>query len=124
MAHFAKVENGIVTEVIVAEQEFIDSGRVGDPSLWYKTSYNTRRGVYYTPNTSDPDPDQSKAFRKIYAAIGFTYDSERDAFIQPKDHNGWVLDEDSCTWKAPKPIPDPEKLYYWDDEALDWVLIM
>jgi hypothetical protein len=111
MSHFAKVESGVVTQVIVAEQEFIDTGLVGDPASWFQTSYNTQAGVH---------PD-GRPFRKNYAGIGYTYDSVRDAFIPPKNYASWVLNEDSCTWQAPVPYPDDGKMYRWDEDTLAWV---
>jgi len=91
MSHFAKVENGIVTKVIVAEQDFIDSGVVGDPADWIQTSYNTRDGVHILGGTP---------LRKNYASKGYSYDSVRDAFIPPKPIEGnWILNEDTCQWE-------------------------
>jgi hypothetical protein len=125
MAHFAKVENGIVTSVIVAEQDFINSGAVGDPSSWVQTSYNTRGGVHYDPNTGQPDG--GVALRKNYAGIGYTYDSVRDAFYGPKPYDSWVLNETTCYWEAPVPMPadagtgEPPKRYVWSEEVVDWV---
>jgi hypothetical protein len=101
MAHFAKLNNNIVTEVIVAEQDFINSGAVGDSFLWVQTSYNNN-------------------FRKNYAGIGFTYDSTRDAFIAPQPYNSWTLNEDTCQWQAPVTYPDDGKLYDWDEENTNW----
>jgi len=100
MSHFAKLdENNVVTFVTVGSQE--DDGleeqliaRTGD--VYRQTSYNTRGGVHYTDG--EPSEDQTKAFRKNYAGIGYTYDEERDAFIPPKPEGEWVLDEDSCLW--------------------------
>lgn len=124
MGHYAKVESGIVTEVLVAEQDFIDSGALGEPSLWIKTSYNTRGGIYYTPNTHDIDQDQSKALRKNYAGIGYTYDSDRDAFIPPQPYPSWNLEEESCLWTPPVPYPtDKSTPYYWDEDNQSWVKI-
>ncbi len=125
MTHFAKVENGVVTAVIVADQEFIDSGAVGDPTHWVQTSYNTREGVYYTPNTAAPDPDQTKAFRKNFAGIGFTYDVTRDAFIPPKPFPSWALDEFSCVWKPPMPQPTSHEpiALAWDEALQQWVVV-
>jgi hypothetical protein len=123
MAHFAKVVNRFVEDVIVADQEFINSGVVGDPSLWIQTSYNTRGGVYYTPNTNTPDPNQSKALRKNYAGIGYTYDSVRDAFIPPKPYSSWILNGQSCLWSAPVPMPIDGNLYSWNEETQTWDLI-
>ena len=124
MAHFAKIdENNIVVEVIVAEQGFIDSGAVGDPAQWVQTSYNTRAGVHYSPETGEPD--DGVALRKNYAGIGFNYDNTRDAFIPPQPYASWTLNEDECQWHAPEALPDPEFnedgtlkfRYYWDEES-------
>jgi hypothetical protein len=101
MSHFAHVKDGIVTQVIVAEQDFIDLGVVGNPSEWIQTSYNTRGGVHYNPETGEPSADQTKALRKNYAGIGDTYDPQRDAFIEPQPAEGWVLNEQTCLWEAP-----------------------
>jgi hypothetical protein len=101
MSHFAHVKDGIVTQVIVAEQDFIDLGVVGNPSEWIQTSYNTRGGVHYNPETGEPSADQTKALRKNYAGIGDTYDPQRDAFIEPQPSEGWVLNEQTCLWEAP-----------------------
>jgi hypothetical protein len=119
MAHFAKVENGIVTQVIVIDQETLNTGHWGDPALWVQTSYNTMAGVHKLGGTP---------LRKNYAGIGFTYDKERDAFIPAKPHASWTLDEETCTWKAPSPMPEdaggmPPKVYIWDEETVSWVLV-
>jgi hypothetical protein len=110
MSHFAKVENGIVTQVIVAEQDVIDSGIFGDG--WVQTSYNTHGGVHANGNTP---------LRKNYAGIGYTYDSQRDAFIPPQPFPSWTLVEDTCLWAAPTPIPVDDKFYFWDEITLTWV---
>jgi hypothetical protein len=97
MAHYAKIdEAGVVTQVIVAEQDFINT--LPDAGMWVQTSYNTRGGVHYDPATSEPSADQSKALRFNYAGIGYTYDSARNAFIPPKPHADAVLDEQTCLW--------------------------
>jgi len=101
MSHFAKLNNNIVTEVIVAEQDFINSGLVGDSFNWVQTSYNGN-------------------FRKNYAGIGYTYDSTRDAFIAPQPFNSWALNEDTCQWEAPTPYPDDDKMYTWDEATTNW----
>jgi len=102
MSHFAKINNSnIVTQVIVAEQDFINSGAVGDSFLWVQTSYN-------------------KNFRKNYAGIGYTYDEVRDAFIPPQPYNSWTLNEDTCQWQAPVAIPDDGKDYKWDEATTNW----
>ena len=124
MSHFAKVENGIVTSVIVAEQEFINSGAVGDPSLWIQTSYNTRGGIHYQPNSNLHSEDQSKSLRKNYAGIGFQYDQQRDAFIPPKpvEFPNFILNEETCLWEAPIPYPNDGKLYNWNEQNQTWEL--
>lgn len=125
MAHFAKVENNLVTDVLVVDQSFIDTGELGDPALWYQTSYNTLGGVYYIPNSNPPtpDPDQSKAFRKNYAGIGFTYDSVLDAFIPPQPYPSWLLNTQTCLWEAPVPYPDDGLPYEWNEETQTWDLL-
>jgi hypothetical protein len=94
MAHYAKVEDGIVTQVIVAEADFIATM----PGTWVQTSYNTRGGVHYDPHTGEPSADQSKALRFNYAGIHYSYDAQRDAFIPPKPTDDAVLDEATCLW--------------------------
>ena len=112
MSHFAKIEEGIVTSVIVAEQDFIDT----IDGQWIQTSYNTRGGIHYAPNRGDPDG--GIAIRKNYASIGFMYDSDRDAFIAPKPYDSWSLDESTCLWEAP--VPRPEGDYRWNEETQAW----
>ena len=120
MGHFAKVSNGIVTKVIVAESDFFNNFVDDSPGKWIQTSYNTRGGVHYQPNTNEPSADQSKALRKNYAGIGYTYDSTRDAFIPPQPFNSWTLNEDTCLWESPVPYPTDGKLYRWNEEILNW----
>jgi hypothetical protein len=121
MAHFAKVNNGIVEQVIVAEPEFFDTFVDSSPGQWIQTSYNTRGGVHYNPETGEPSADQSKALRKNYAGIGYSYDATRDAFIPPKPYASWVLDEQTCLWNAPVPYPTDGKRYQWDETTTSWV---
>jgi hypothetical protein len=98
MSHFAKLDsNNIVTEVIVAEQDFINSGAVGDSFLWVQTSYNGN-------------------FRKNFAGVGHTYDKTRDAFIPPQPYPSWTLVEDTCQWNPPITYPDDDKMYTWDED--------
>ena len=118
MAHFAKIENNIVTQVIVAEQDFIDT----QEGTWIQTSYNTRGCVHYQPNSDIPSEDQSKALRKNYAGIGYTYDSTRDAFIPIKPYESWTLNETTCWWEAPTPYPTDGQLYNWNEDTLTWDL--
>jgi len=120
MGHFAKVSNGIVTKVIVAEADFFNNFVDDSPGKWIQTSYNTRGGVHYQPNTNEPSEDQSKALRKNYAGIGYTYDSTRDAFIPPQPFNSWTLNEDTCLWDSPVAYPEDGKLYKWNEEMLNW----
>jgi hypothetical protein len=115
MAHFAKVENGIVVNVIVAEQDVIDSGIFGHG--WVQTSYNTRNGVHYG---QDGQPDGGIALRKNYAGIGYSYDSVRDAFISPQPYPSWTLDEDTCNWNSPTPYPTDGNIYAWDEATTSW----
>jgi hypothetical protein len=121
MSHFAKVMNGVVQQVIVAEIEFFDTFIDTSPGQWVQTSYNTRGGVHYKPNSEIPSEDQSKALRKNYASIGYTYDAVRDAFIPPKPYASWVLDEFSCLWRSPVEKPNDGKLYVWDEPTTSWV---
>lgn len=113
MAHFAQIdENNIVTQVLVIEQDVVNSGLFGDPNSFIQTSYNTHGGVHTLGGTP---------LRKNYAGIGYSYDSTRDAFIPPKPYNSWVLDEDTCQYKAPTPMPNDGKIYNWDETTTSWV---
>jgi hypothetical protein len=125
MSHFAQVIDGVVQQVIVAEQPFIDT--LPDPQNWLQTSYNTYGGIHYKPNTipirSEPSEDQSKALRKNYASVGYTYDVVRDAFIPPKKYESWTLNETTCLWEPPTPMPEDGNTYYWDESTLSWKLL-
>ena len=102
MSHFAEIDkDGIVQRVIVAEQDFINSGKVGDSFNWVQTSYNGN-------------------FRKQFPGIGYTYDKTRDAFIEPKPFASWILDEDTCVWNAPETYPDDGKIYDWNEDTQAW----
>ena len=118
MSHFAKVQSGIVTRVIVAEPDFFRVFVDDSPGEWIQTSYNTRGGVHYG---QDGKPDGGVALRKNYAGIGFTYDRGRDAFIPPQPFPSWVLNEDTCLWDAPVPYPQDGKNYTWGEDALNWI---
>ncbi len=122
MAHYAKVKDGVVVNVIVAEAEFFDTFVDSSPGKWIQTSYNTRNGVHYNPETGQPSADQTKALRKNYAAIGYTYNEQLDAFIPPKPFPSWSLHEDTCNWHAPVPAPNNVELYDWDEVNLVWKL--
>lgn len=125
MAHFALLdENSIVTFVTVGRDE--DDGKEAELSartgqVYKQTSYNTRGGVYYTPNTNEPDPDQSKAFRKNYAGLDYEYRSDIDGFVPPKPYPSWILNETTGLWDAPVPYPNDGKDYIWDEDTQSWV---
>ena len=108
MAHYAKVSNGVVTRVIVAEAEHFNTFVDTEPGKWIQTSYNTKNGVHALGGTP---------LRKNYAGIGYTYDKERDAFIPPKCEESWTLNESTCQWECPLPYPTDGKSYSWDDAA-------
>ena len=114
MAHFAKVENNIVTQVIVAETEFFDTFVDSSPGEWIQTSYNTIGGVHTLGGTP---------LRKNYAGVGFTYDRTKDAFIPPQPFPSWTLDEDTCLWNPPTAHPDDGLQYTWNEENLAWDLV-
>ena len=118
MSHFAKVENGIVTQVIVAEQDFIDAGHAGNPGDWVQTSYNTRGGVHYG---QDGNPDGGLALRFNYAGIGYVYDATADVFYQASPYPSWLLNTADYTWQAPIPHPTDEgKQFAWNEVNQSW----
>jgi hypothetical protein len=112
MSHFAKVNNGIVEQVIVAEPGFFQTFVDTSPGAWIQTSYNTHGGVHTLGGTP---------LRKNYAGIGYTYDAQRDAFIPPKPFASWVLNEDTCLWDAPVAMPTDGKMYQWNEDTQAWV---
>ena len=131
MSHFAKVENGIVTQVLVIEQEQINTGNWGEPNTWFQTSYNTRGNVHYG---EDGNPDGGIAVRGNYAAKGMIYDTENDVFYIQKPYPSWILNKNTWVWEAPvvrpKTIPVtfdsenniiPGKGYTWDESTLSWI---
>ena len=128
MAHYAKVRDGIVLQVIVAEADFFKTFVDTEPGRWIQTSYNTRGGVHYEPNSITPSSDQSKALRKNYAGIGFVYDSDKDAFYEPQPYASWKLNNTTCIWEPPIALPNDGNGYYWDesvyqsDNTKGWVL--
>jgi hypothetical protein len=115
IAHFAKVENGVVAQVIVAEQDVIDTGIFGHG--WVQTSYNTHGGQH----------PEGRPLRKNYAGVGYTYDTQRDAFIPPQPYPSWVISEETCLWSSPVPYPtdvgtaENPKRYSWDEATLAWI---
>ena len=123
MSHFAWVKDGIVQTVVVAEAA-ADLEAISPPhseGQWIQTSYNTRGGVHYRADTHTPSFDQSKALRKNFAGIGFSYDAARDAFIPPQDYPSWVLNPKTCLWDPPVPRPTDGDDYDWDENAQSWV---
>ena len=113
MSHFAEIDqDNIVVRVIVAEQDFINSGAVGDPRQWIQTSYNTQGGQHLLGGT---------ALSKNYAGPGFVYDYERDAFSPPRPYDSWILDEETCLWTAPVARPNDDKFYIWNESDQQWV---
>ena len=113
MGHYAKVVNGVVTQVIVAEANFFDSFIDASPGKWIQTSYNTCAGVHSQGGTP---------LRKNFAGIGFSYDKTRDAFIPPKPYPSWLLNDDTCQWEPPVAYPEGEGLYSWNEETQSWDL--
>jgi len=120
MAHYAKVENTIVTEVIVAEQDFIDS--LPDKEKWVQTSYNTRGGKHYAPNSNTED--DGTPLRYNYAGPGYTYDYGNDAFYSPPPYPSWTLNKTTFTWRPPIDQPNDGKKYRWDESSTSWVEVV
>ena len=111
MANFAKVVNNVVTQVIVAEPEFFDTFVDTSPGQWIQTSYNTHGNQH----------PEGRPLRKNYAGIGFTYDAEKDAFIPPQPYASWILNNDTCLWESPTPMPTDGKDYNWDEAQQQWI---
>jgi hypothetical protein len=113
MSHFAQIDdNNLVTQVIVVEQDVIDTGLFGPKERWIQTSYNTHSGVHQQGGTP---------LRKNYAGIGYSYDLQRDAFIPPKPYQSWTLEENSCQWQAPIPMPTEQgKIFIWNEATQAW----
>ena len=127
MAHYAQLDSdNVVVQVFVGRDDVVEG--IDDWETYYapagytvkQTSYNTRSGVHYNPETGLPSEDQTKALRFNYAGIGFTYDADRDAFIPPKPFESWVLNEESCLWEAPLPYPEDGEAYTWNEETGAW----
>jgi hypothetical protein len=110
MAHWAKVVDGKVVSVIVAEAEFFDTFVDSSPGQWIQTSYNTHGGQH----------PEGRPLRKNYAGIGYTYDAVRDAFIPQQPFASWLLNEDTCLWEAPVAMPADGKAYEWDEATTSW----
>jgi hypothetical protein len=129
MAHYVILDiNNFVINGHVGRNEYDivldNNGIIIDWEKYYnakRTSYNTHGGIHYTNGV--PSLDQSKAFRKNYAGIGYYYDSIRDYFIPPKPFPSWTLNEDTCLWQSPIPYPNDGKMYTWNEEILNWIEI-
>lgn len=118
MSHFAKVLNGTVQQVIVAEPDFFELFVDVSPGTWLQTSYNTRNGVHYGP---DGQPDGGAALRANYAGVGYTYDAANDVFYAPQPFPSWTISAPDWIWKSPVPMPEDGKVYIWDEQTLNWV---
>ena len=114
MSHFAKVCDGKVVQVIVAEQDFFNTFVDTSPGEWIQTSYNTHGGQH----------PEGRPLRGNYAGIGFTYDRENDVFYAPQPFASWTLNTTTWLWEAPTPYPDDGKKYYWDEATLSWVEVI
>jgi hypothetical protein len=110
MSHFAKVVDGKVTQVIVAEQDVIDSGLFGSPSEWIQTSYNTHANQH--PNGTP--------LRGNFAGIGYTYDKVNDVFYSAQPYPSWILNNAIWTWEPPVARPADENHYIWDETIVNW----
>jgi hypothetical protein len=123
MSHFAQVINGIVRQVIVAEQDFI--GTLPDKENWIQTSYNSRSNKHYNGDPSGENSYQIKseqpALRANYASVGHHYDATHDVFYKPQLYPSWVLNQATWQWEAPVPIPDNTNYYHWDETTKSWI---
>ena len=123
MGHYAKVRQGKVIKVIVAEASFFDTFVDDSPGTWIQTSYNTRKGVHYQANSNITSSDQSQALRGNYAGIGYEYDSALDAFFPPKPFTSWNKDTGSYSYEAPVAYPTGDATgsytgsYVWDEDV-------
>jgi hypothetical protein len=118
MAHYAELNHeNVVIRVIPGWDETVKSGMeqlllLETGNIWKRTSYNTQGGKHLLGKTP---------FRKNYAGIGYTYDATRDAFIPPQPFPSWILDEETCFWGAPTPMPEDGQMYTWDEATTSWV---
>jgi len=114
MSHFAKVCDGKVVQVIVAEKEFFDTFVDSSPGAWIQTSYNTYGNQH----------PEGRPLRGNYAGIGYTYDSANDVFYAPQPFASWLLNETTWTWEAPTPMPTDDKIYTWDEAITSWLEVI
>ena len=120
MSHYAKVVDGKVTQVIVAEADFFNTFVDSSPGEWIQTSYNTRGGVHYLPDSDTPSGNPG--LRGNYAGIDYTYDRTNDVFYAPQPFPSWILNQTTWTWEAPTPYPTDGKSYHWDETTKTWIL--
>ena len=113
MSHYAKVLNGIVQQVIVAEADFFNTFVDTSPGEWIQTSYNTLGGIHLLGGTP---------LRGNYAGIGYTYDREHDVFYPPQPYPSWTLNQTTWTWESPMPYPSDDIRYVWDESNKTWVV--
>jgi hypothetical protein len=129
MAHYVTLDenNIVISGGPGADENILLEGL--EPEIFYgnivgkvvkRTSYNTRGGIHYQSDNNTPSIDQSKAFRKNYAGIGYYYDEQRDAFIPPKPYPSWILNEDTCLWISPVSYPNDGKDYMWNEDIINW----
>jgi hypothetical protein len=119
MSYFAQIKNGVVQQVIAAEQEFINV--LSDASDWIQTSYNTHGGVHYAPNTYPLSADGGEALNYNYAGIGYNWDGI--GFYGPQPYTSWILDTSTYLWVAPVPYPSDNKRYIWNELEVKWDLL-
>ena len=120
MSHYAKVLDGIVTQVIVAEPEFFETFIDSTPGQWIQCSYNTRGNVHYLPNSDTPSGNSG--LRGNYPGIGYIYDAKYDVFYSPKPYPSWVLDHDTWTWQPPVVMPTDGQNYIWEELTKSWIV--
>tara|TARA_R110000868_G_scaffold208496_2_gene457938 strand:- start:3176 stop:3517 length:342 start_codon:yes stop_codon:yes gene_type:complete len=111
MSHYAKVLNGQVIQVIVAEADFFTTFVDSSPGQWIQTSYNTHGNQH----------PENRPLRGNYAGVGYTYDATNDVFYAPKPYASWILNQSTWSWESPVPMPTDDKLYKWDEATLNWV---
>jgi hypothetical protein len=118
MSHFAKIENGVVVQVVVAEEDFIATGALGDPAIWKQTSYNTRGGIHYG---QDGQPSGREPLHKNYAGVGYTFDGT--GFAPPQPFPSWNMNQTTYLWEAPVVMPTDDKQYAWNEATLSWDVV-
>ena len=121
MSHYAKVVDGKVTNVIVAEEEFFKTFVDSSPGQWIQTSYNTRGNVHYLPDSDTPSGNSP--LRGNYAFVGCTYDRTNDVFYAPQPYPSWTLNESTWLWEPPVPYPTDGKSYNWNEETKSWTVL-